>query len=186
MSNTFKDACNIACTPVQTHTYQNNNSVVRLAANIQIVGGGFQDVVVPLNCVVLGMFQNQFNFGVVDFTKPNALSIWKPLLKNPTGVISPASDLTFIDDSANFQPSEFNYLEYDLGIIAGATPDKVASMVQSMQLVNQYGFLPCEFLKDNKVNDGSFDQNRTLTVQNTSLNNYTFSVVYLDYSWIYR
>ena len=179
--------CDTQCNKNPYHTFQSNNGVLAISESKLIAPFGSQTFNIPLNAVIIGMMQSQFSANVLDNTKPNALSQFKGMFMNTIGTPSPASEITFIDDSNNFQVAKYNYIEYDLKNIANNTPDKIATISQSMQLVNQYGFLPCSIFKDNAINNNTQDQTRAIQLQNaTGLQNIFCNVVYLDYTWLYR
>lgn len=186
--NTPTTGCDTQCNQTPYHTFQSNNGVVALSDNLIVPAGGFANINVPLNCVILGWFQNQFSINVLNNTKPSALSKFVPLLKNPVGMPIFFNDVNIIDDSGNFGSQVLNYLEYDLGTLANNGSDKVATLFQSMQLVNQLGFLTCQYLKYNEINNNTQEQTRSINFQNTNIMGqmYTLNVVYLDFSWLYR
>lgn len=191
MSNTFASSCNTECTPVQTHTYQNNNGVLRITDTQGIItaAGGTALFTLPVYSIILGGFKNLVNAGaVLNNSKPSTLSSWISLLTSTTGVPHASSEISFIDDSGALGSQNYNYFEYDLINQGIATPDLVVSLMKTMQFFNSFGFLPCEhFTKNAAYTVNSFNQVRNITVQNTAMaNEYYFSVIWVDYSWLFR
>lgn len=187
MSNTLKLGCDVECTPLQTHTFQSNNGVNRMANNIVVpVASVAVTVALPLYSIILGTFKNPSTGGAVNNGFPSLASTWTALeLLNSGGV--GASDISFVDNSNVGGTQKFNYIEYDLHRMRIETPPNVSSMLKVMEYINSLGFLTCQMFKQNGIYNAGFNQTRDILLQDSSaVISYTCSIVWIDYSWLFR
>ena len=180
MSNTFKQGCDTACTPLQTHSYQQQNGVVRFGDNVIAPSLGVTQITVPVYSIMLGCFAITTPNAVIDNAFPSFNTGW-------SGLTLGVGNLCLVDNSAGGGIQQYNFLEYQIDMLTKADPANTNSLFKVTSLINSLGFVPCEQFKMTGIFDpNKFDQMRNLTVQNTDVVNYTLRYVYMDFSWLFR
>lgn len=172
-----KDECSVLCSQTPYHTYQSDNGILTFAKQgslqpneLQLIGNNSQaEITIPLMSIILGFYYNPTgNTGIT-----------KDVLFLGTDIKPALGGNIYIEDSTSFNP-----MELDINLLSA---DTKLSMFKTLNLVNNMKFVSCSMLKMNNQYDAADqERQRSVFINNDNLIDYSFRLVYLDYTWLYR